>query len=122
MLTIINIIVFIITINVFIIYNLISININDIMFIIFFILIAEKLVNIIASKEFGEYKATLINTLLFSIIAFVIFKLNFVKTFILAYPEIILLLIPMSFIIWRFTWLRVTEYFRFKEVIKSIEE
>jgi len=122
MLTIINIIVFIITINAFLVYNLVSININDIMFIIFFILISEKLVNIISSKEFWEYKATLINTLLFSIIALIIFKLNFVKTFILAYPEIILLLIPVSFIIWRFTWLRVTEYFRFKEVIKSIEE
>jgi hypothetical protein len=24
--------------------------------------------------------------------------------------------------IWKFTWLRVTEYFRFREVIKSIEE
>jgi hypothetical protein len=28
----------------------------------------------------------------------------------------------MSFIIWRFTGLRATEYFRFKEVIRSIEE
>jgi hypothetical protein len=24
--------------------------------------------------------------------------------------------------IWRFTWLRITEYFRFKEIIKNIEE
>ena len=122
MLTIINIVVFIITINLFLVYDLVKININDIMFIIFFILIAEKLVNIIVSKEFGEYKSTLLNTLLFSLLALFIFKLAFVKTFILAYPEIILILIPLAFIIWRFTWLRVTEYFRFKEVIKSIEE
>jgi hypothetical protein len=33
-----------------------------------------------------------------------------------------LLLIPLNFIVWKFTWLRVTEYFRFREVIKSIEE
>jgi len=122
MLTIINIIIFIITINLFLIYDLIKLNINDIMLIIFFILIAEKLINIISSKEFWEYKNTLLNTLFFSIIALVIFKLSFVKTFILSYPEIILILIPFAFIVWRFTWLRVTEYFRFKEVIKSIEE
>jgi len=52
MLTIINIIIFIITINLFLIYDLIKLNINDIMLIIFFILIAEKLINIISSKEF----------------------------------------------------------------------
>ena len=122
MLTIINIIVFIITINLFLNYNLINIEINDIMFIIFFILIAEKLINVIVSKEFWEYKHTLINTILFSTMGYLIFSFSFIKTFILAYPEIILLLIPLSFIIWRFTGLRVTEYFRFKEVIKSIEE
>ncbi len=122
MLTIINIIIFMITINIFLIYDLINIDINDIMFIIFFILIAEKLINVIISKEFNEYKSTLINTLLFSTFAYLIFSFTFVKTFILAYPEIIILLIPFAFIIWRFTWLRVTEYFRFKEVIKNIEE
>ena len=122
MLTIINIIVFIITINIFITYNLINIEINDIMFIIFFILIAEKLINVIVSKEFWEYKNTLVNTLLFSILWYLIFSFTITKTFILAYPEMILLLIPLAFIIWRFTGLRVTEYFRFKEVIKSIEE
>lgn len=122
MLTIINIIVFIITINLFLTYDLVRININDVMFIIFFILIAERLINIMASKEFWEYKITLINTILFSILWLIIFQLVFIKTFILAYPEVILLLIPLIFIIWRFTWLRITEYFRFKEVIKSIEE
>jgi hypothetical protein len=31
-------------------------------------------------------------------------------------------LIPTIFLMGRFTWLRITEYFRFKEIIKSVEE
>lgn len=120
--TIINIIIIIITTNIFISYKLVNIETNDIMFIIFFILISEKLINIILSKDFSEYKMSLLNTLVFSIISYIFFSLAITKTFILSYPEIILLFIPISFIIWRFTGLRMTEYFRFKEVIKSIEE
>lgn len=122
LLTLVNIIIAILSINIFIANDLISININDIMFIIFFILISEKLVHIIVSKEFSEYKISLLNTLFFTILSYIFFSLTFTKTFILAYPEMILLLIPISFIIWKFTGLRATEYFRFKEVIKSIEE
>jgi hypothetical protein len=51
-----------------------------------------------------------------------IFSIPIIKTIILTYPELLILIIPISFLIWRFTWLRVTEYFRFKELIKSIEE
>jgi len=122
MLITLNIIFFIIIMNYCISKNIITIDINDIMAIILFILVSERLINIIVSKEFQEYKQTLINTFIFVIISFIIFKLTFIKTIILSYPEIILLLIPLSFFIWRFTWLRITEYFRFKEVIKSIEE
>lgn len=92
------------------------------MLIIFFILIAEKLINIIIWKEFWEYKIPLLNTIIFSIFSYLFFSINFIKTFILAYPETIILIIPILFFIWKFTWLRVTEYFRFKEIIKSIEE
>jgi hypothetical protein len=34
----------------------------------------------------------------------------------------ILGLIPLNFLIGKFTGLRVTEYFRFREVIKTVEE
>ncbi len=122
MLTIINILVFIITLNILSTYQLIKIDINDIMFFIFFILVAEKLITIIIWKEFNEYKQNLSYTIIFAFISFIIFKLNFIKTIILSYPEIIILLIPILFMIWRFTWLRISEYFRFKEVIKNIEE
>jgi hypothetical protein len=78
---------------------MITISINDITFMIFFIIVSERLINVIVSKEFSEYKGTLINTLIFSIISYLLFNLNIIKTFILSYPEIILALIPIAFII-----------------------
>lgn len=117
-----NIVVFIIAINLVSSRWWLNLDINDFMFIVFFIFISEKLVNLIVSKEFSEYKMSLVNTLLFSLISYLFFSLSIVKTFILAYPELILFLIPISFLMGRFTWLRVSEYFRFKEVIRSIEE
>jgi hypothetical protein len=92
------------------------------MFFIFFILISEKLITVIISKEFWEYKANLWNTLIFAFTSYLIFSLIFIKTILLSYPELIILLVPLLFMIWKFTGLRVTEYFRFREVIKSIEE
>lgn len=121
-LAIINIITIIITINILDNYSAISTSISDIIFIILFLIISERLISIIVSKEFREYKSNFLNTILFSIISFLFFNINIIKVFLLAYPEVIILLIPFSFLLWRFTWLRITEYFRFKEVIKNIEE
>lgn len=118
----INIIIFFIIINNLYYYNIINTNINDVMFIIFFITISERLITIVLWKDFTEYKFNLLNTIAFSIICYLILNIDLIKIFILAYPEIILTLIPLNFIMWKFTWLRITEYFRFKEVIKNIEE
>lgn len=122
LLTIINIIAFIIIMNILEVNQLIKINMNDIIFIILFILIAEKLITVIISKDFSEYQSSLFNTILFSIFSYAFFTISSIKSIILAYPELILILIPIVFMLGKFTWLRVTEYFRFKEVIKSIEE
>lgn len=119
---IINIVIIILLLNLLLSYNLININITDSLFIILFILVSERLITIILSKEFSEYKYNLLNTIIFAVISFLILNIWTIQTLILAYPEVIIFLIPINFIIWKFTWLRVTEYFRFKEVIKSIEE
>ena len=119
---IINIIFIIWILNILFYYNFINLNTADSLFIIFFILISERLITIVLWKEFSEYKYNLLNTVAFAFILFFIFSIGFIQTLILAYPEIIIFLIPINFIIWKFTWLRVTEYFRFKEIIKSIEE
>lgn len=119
---IINLVLIMLLLDVLFMYNLININITDTLFIILFIIISERFISVVLSKEFSEYKFNLLNTILFSLITYWFLNISYIQTIILAYPEMILILIPINFIIWKFTWLRITEYFRFKEVIKSIEE
>jgi hypothetical protein len=72
---------------------------DDIIFIILFIIISEKLITVILSKEFIEYRFNLFNTVLFAAISYGIFMIAPLQTFILAYPEMILFLIPLNFMI-----------------------
>jgi len=117
-----NLIFFIFILNLWYTYNLIPLDLTDTLYFLMFIILSERLISIITSKEILEYKYNFINTLILTITSFAILQVNLIKILILSYPEIILVLVPMIFLIWRFTWLRVTEYFRFKEVIKNIEE
>ncbi len=119
---VINIVLFTAIMNLLFKYSILDVNLSDTIYIILFIIVSERLINVIVSKEFREYKNNLVNTFIIAIFAYLIFTIGFVQVFILAYPEIIILLAPANFIMWRFTWLRITEYLRFKEVIKSIEE
>ena len=119
---IINIAIMMILTNLLYSYDLIKPSVSSIIFIFLFVLIAERLITVVLSKEFWEYKFALLNTILFAVVAYLIFSISYVQTLIFAYPEMIIILIPINFIIWRFTWLRITEYFRFKEVIQNIEE
>ncbi len=117
-----NIILCIIVINILQSLDLIILNFWDILFFILFIIVNERFINIIVSKDLLEYKSSFVYTVFISIVSFYLININMLKIWLLAYPEIVLIIIPLQFIIWRFTWLRVTEYFRFKEIIKSIEE
>jgi hypothetical protein len=118
----INIIFFIGIINILYSLNLITLNMWDILYFIVFILLSEKMITIITSKDLWEYKESFLYTILVAMFSFWIFNITWIKVFLLSYPEVILLLIPMNFLIGKFSWLRITEYFRFKEIIKSVEE
>ncbi len=117
-----NIIVFIMIFNLFSIFNIIPLDLWDIIYFITFIIISEKIINIILSKDILEYTTPFISTLVIASLCFVILNIDGIKLLTLAYPELILWLIPLNFLLWRFTGLRITEYFRFKEIIKSVEE
>jgi len=118
----INILFFIWFINMLYFYELISLDISDILYFIIFVIISEKLIVILTSKEITEYIKPFISTITIAIFSFLILNINAIKTFILAYPETIIFLVLINFLIWKYSWLRVTEYFRFKEIIKSVEE
>lgn len=117
-----NIVFLILWIIFFYNYNIIPLDFNDVLYFVIFIIISEKFINIIISKDIIEYKNPFINTIIISLFSYFILQINFIKIIILSYPEIMLWLIPISFLVWKFSWLRVSEYFRFKEIIKSTEE
>jgi len=121
-LLIINIIFAILLINLFTAYWVINLSLWNSLFIMIYIIILEKLVNVILSKEFNEYRPALMNSIFIGLLGYIIFSSETITSFILSYPEIIFALIPLNFFIWKFSWLRVTEYFRFREVIKTVEE
>lgn len=118
----INFIFFIILLNIGYSLNIISLNLSDILYFVIFIIISEKMITIITSKDLLEYKESFFWTILISSFCFVLLNINTIKVLTLSFPEIILFLIPINFLIWRFSGLRITEYFRFKEIIKNIEE
>jgi len=118
----INIILFIAILNILFKYEVIDVNLSDTIYVILFVIVSERLINVIVSKEFKEYKNTILHTFIVAIVAYMIFSIGFVKVFILAYPEIIVFLAPINYVIGKFTGLRITEYLRFKEVINNIEE
>jgi hypothetical protein len=102
--------------------DVIHLDISNILYIILFFIVSEKLITIITSKEFREYKKSLVGTLIVSIVCYWLFNFNTLLIFLTAYPETLILLVPLNFLLGRFTWLRITEYLRFREIVKSIEE
>lgn len=120
--TIINIVSFMWIYQVFSHFEIIDIPLNNVLYIVLFVIIAEKLITIITSKEFREYKKGIFWTVIVAFLCFMLFQIDSLRVFFMAYPELILIFIPINFFIGRFTWLRVTEYFRFREVMKNIEE
>jgi len=57
-------------------------------------------------------------TLILAIACYYIVSWELLRTLILSYPETILLAIPFNIIIGRFTGLRLTEYFRFRKLLR----
>jgi hypothetical protein len=95
----INIILFILFFNIAYTFKIIELNLNDVIYFIVFIIISEKFINIILSKDLSEYKEPFFFTLLISIFCYFILNISVVRIVILAYPELLLLLIPINFMI-----------------------
>jgi hypothetical protein len=120
--TIINLLVFMLFFQGLQSLDIIAISIDNIIYMVLFFILSEKLVTIITSKEFREYKKNLAWTLLVSLLCYMLFEFNALLVFLTAYPETLMVLVPLNFFLGRFTWLRITEYLRFREIIKSVEE
>lgn len=84
--------------------------------------LAEKFVSAQSGK--GVYAAVLLilETTVVSLICYWVVEWQFLQNLMLSYPEIILLLIVVNFLLGKWTGLRLFEYIRFREVMKHTEE
>jgi len=95
--------------------------------------LTEKFVDAQGSKGFKQAMILTLQTVLVAVIAYIViggevdlylFKLKFtaLQGFMLAYPEVIILIIFFNIFLGRWTGLRLLEYVRFREVLRHVEE
>jgi len=87
--------------------------------ILIMITLVEKFITVQIEK--GNKTAIILafETLLISIAGFYIASWKFLIDFLIAYPWVTLLTIPFNFALGKWTGLRLSEYFRFRNVIKK---
>ncbi len=91
------------------------------------ITLVEKFVSIQLEKGTRTAVTLALETLIIAIIGYLIMSPTtsigqWVIATIVAYPYVILLIIPINIFIGKWTGLRVAEYFRFRDVLKKIRE
>ncbi len=84
--------------------------------------LSEKFVSAQSGKGFYAATLLMLETIIVSLICYWVVEWQYLQNLILAYPEIILLLILVNYALGRWTGLRIMEYARFREVMKHAEE
>ncbi|MBI2416199.1 MAG: PKD domain-containing protein [Candidatus Kerfeldbacteria bacterium] len=87
--------------------------------ILMMIILTENFVE--AQIEQGNRQAIIITieTLALAVVSYLIVTWDWFETFIMAYPEAVLLTIIINVVLGRFTGLRLTEYLRFRRLLKK---
>ncbi len=82
-------------------------------------ILAEEFIAVQFSLGIQTALRTTAWTLLLTIVCYFVVSWDTFRTFLLAYPEAVLLAIPINIALGRFTGLRVVEYFRFRQLLRS---
>ncbi len=85
------------------------------------ILLVERFVAVQIERGGRQALGLSLATIVVSCVCFWIVNLEYLKTLILGYPEIILVTLPLNILLGRWTGLRLTEYFRFLEIRRLIK-
>ena len=89
--------------------------------ILILITIMEKFILVQIEKGFKTALFLSLETLLLSVFASIVVKIPFLQALLLAHPWIILIILLMDLLLGKWAGLRLTEYFRFKEIIKHVD-
>lgn len=101
------------------IYAIIDVRSLSIFPILLFILLSDRIVTIFLERDLIESIQTTLITLILAILGFLLLTWVQLRTFVLVYPESILLLIPINILIGRYFGLRMTEYIKFQPILKN---
>lgn len=100
-------------------FNLLEIEDVSIIGIILITIVSELFLNKFVKKNFAVSIKLATETIILSILCYLILILDPFQRIILNYPEIILFTIPINYLIGRYTGLRILEYFRFQDIINN---
>lgn len=84
--------------------------------------LSESFMNLKTEEGWGSALIGVVETILAALLCVFIVQTPLVQSYILAYPEIILITIIINIVLGRWTGLRLVEYFRFREVFKHLQE
>lgn len=84
--------------------------------------VIEKFVTTQHEKWMKDAIILLLSTLLISIISYFVMNWQFLQTLLMAYAEIIFLLVIINIVLGKYTGMRVLEYMRFKVLINKLEK
>ncbi|HKZ34521.1 MAG TPA: 7TM domain-containing protein, partial [Patescibacteria group bacterium] len=86
--------------------------------ILLLILLSEQIFTIQVGTTPKQAAQVTMITFFLALLGYFVLSWEALRTFILLYPEAVIALVPINFIIGRWFGLRFTEYFRFAEVLK----
>jgi len=95
---------------------------TPILAILILITLIEKFISTQVEKGFRMAAALSIETLIISIVGYYFIIWDVFREMVLNHPEYILILFVINIFLGKWTGLRLREYFRFKDVIKHVEE
>ncbi|MBI2022072.1 hypothetical protein HYS93_04320 [Candidatus Daviesbacteria bacterium] len=84
--------------------------------VLIFILLSDKIVSLQLQRSLRETTWITLVTVWLGILGFLLLSSDYLRNFVLLYPEIVLILIPINILIGRYFGLRLTEYLRFSSL------
>jgi 7 transmembrane helices usually fused to an inactive transglutaminase len=85
--------------------------------ILLLVLLSDRVVALFLERSMREVIQITLITLLLGLIGYFLLSWESLRTFVILYPEIILLCVPLNIMMGRYFGLRATEYMRFKSII-----
>lgn len=87
--------------------------------ILILMLLGDSIVSVQLHKSTSETVMITTTTLALGLFGYLLATSDMVQNYLILYPELVLLVVPINILIGRYFGLRVTEYFRFKEFVNN---